>query len=739
MGYSLRLVWVASEGIDVIISGTMGEGDLHHIVADSSVTDDRSRVLKFADTFAVFDHFGNMNPGGLGEEGLYHQGTRYLSCLILELDGKQPFFLGSTVRDANDQLSISLTNPDKVSQDRVTMPLGTLHLAVRTFLVDAGCHWQVRVRNHGLFRVKSFLALHFRADYADIYEVRGMKRKARGRDLLAEITSSRIVLGYIGLDNERRRTLLQFHPDPVSITPETARFDIALEPKEEITIELTIRCCRGESLHESTRFEEARSIVEVHLDRTKREACRVWANDGRFDAWIRRAESDLHMMITELPTGPYPYAGVPWFNTPFGRDGIITALECLWFQPELARGVLSYLAETQATEIVKEQDAEPGKILHETRNGEMAILREMPFAKYYGTADATPLFVFLAGAYFERTADSDFIESIWPNILRALDWIDRYGDLDKDGFVEYARKAEDGLVHQGWKDSDDAISHQDGSLARGPIAVCEIQGYVYAAKRAGAMLANTLGFSDRAEELNRQADRLQEQFDRIFWCDDLGTYALALDGKKQLCRVRSSNAGQCLFTGIAYPERVARLAPSLMTPEFFSGWGIRTLSSTEMRYNPMSYHNGSVWPQDNALIAYGFSRYGYQDLAVQVLTGLFESGTYFDLNRMPELFCGFARDPAEGPIAYPVACAPQAWAAGSVFLLLQSCLGMGVNGIKPQVWFTSPKLPDFLNEVRITNLSVVGATLDLGFIRHGEDVVVKVLRREGNVEVVVAN
>jgi glycogen debranching enzyme len=716
---------------------TQAGGGPGHILASASLADDRTRVLKHGDTFAVFDHRGSIKPGGLGEEGLYHEGTRYLSCLLLELDGRQPFFLGSTVRDENDQLSVAFTNPDEVREGRVEVPFGTLHLAVRTFLWQGTCHWQLRAKNHGSAQVTVALSLRFRSDFADIYEVRGMKRLARGQDMPPQVARDRIILGYVGLDGERRRTLLRFTPVPAQLTADDARIDLSLQPREESAVELAVACWRGDADPEPPRFEDGRAAVVAALDRYKAGSCRVGSSDGRFDAWVRRAESDLHMLTTDLATGPYPYAGVPWFNTPFGRDGIITALECLWLRPELARGVLAYLGATQATEVIPEQDAEPGKILHETRAGEMAVLKEMPFGRYYGSVDATPLFALLAGAYFERTADRAFAEAIWPHVEKALAWIDGYGDRDGDGFVEYERRAADGLVHQGWKDSDDAISHADGSAAGGPIAVCEVQAYVYAAKRAGAVLAAALGKRDRAGELDGQADILRSRFDAAFWCDALGAYALALDGDKRPCRVRSSNAGHCLFAGIAAPERAVQLAGGLMNPDSFSGWGVRTLAAAERRFNPMAYHNGSVWPHDNALIALGLARYGMPDMAVRILTGLFEAGTYFDLHRMPELFCGFDRDPGEGPTPYPMACAPQAWAAGSVFLLLQACLGLMISGLDRQVWFARPTLPPYLGELRIDNLRVGAATLDLLLLRHGEDVGVNVLSRRGAVEVSV--
>jgi glycogen debranching enzyme len=715
------------------------EGSPYHILAAASLADEQTRVLKHGDTFAVFDHYGDIKPGGLGEQGLYHEGTRFLSYFLLELEGTRPFFLSSTVRDENDQLAVALTNPDLFRDGQMRAPLGTLQIALKKFLWKGCCYQQLLIRNHGLEPVAVYLALHFQADFADIFEVRGLKRKARGQLLEPEVSSGRVVLGYRGLDGIVRRTLLRFAPPPARLSAATAWLDLALQPRQEITFALTIGCERQpvDSAPCLLTFDDARAEAEADLERFYTWSCHLRTSNGQINAWVNRAVSDLHMMTTELPTGPYPYAGVPWFNTPFGRDGIITALECLWLRPDLARGVLAYLASTQATEVIPEEDAEPGKILHETRSGEMARLKEMPFGRYYGSVDATPLFVLLAGAYYERTGDRPFVAALWSHLEAALRWIDRYGDRDGDGFVEYHRQAADGLVHQGWKDSDDAVFHADGSLARGPVALCEVQGYVFAARQAGATLAAALGRTHRSEELLRQADALRARFEETFWCEDLSTYALALDGDKRPCRVRTSNAGQCLFTGIVTPEHASRVARTLLSPEAFSGWGVRTVATAEGRYNPMAYHNGSVWPHDNALIALGLARYSLGEQALRLWTGLFEAGLYFDLHRMPELFCGFPQDPGEGPILYPVACAPQAWSAASVFLLFQACLGLTVNGLERHVCFTRPELPASLGELRIHNLAVAGATVDLLLVRQDYDVGVNVLRREGDVRITV--
>jgi glycogen debranching enzyme len=453
-----------------------------------------------------------------------------------------------------------------------------------------------------------------------------------------------------------------------------------------------------------------------------------------FNKWIGRSSSDLHMMFTATPYGLYPYAGVPWFSAPFGRDGIITALEYLWVNPEIARGVLGYLAAQQAKQRDPSRDAEPGKILHETRKGEMAALREIPFDLYYGSVDATPLFVMLAGAYFGATHDLAFIRSIWSQIDFALRWIDNYGDRDGDGFVEYERRSSKGLIHQGWKDSWDAVFHGDGILAEGPIALCEVQGYVYAAKCAAAVIASALGQTKKARVLLTQAEVLKEAFQKAFWCEELSTYALALDGEKQQCKVSASNAGHCLYAGVAEVEQAARIATTLMQNPSFSGWGVRTVAVTEARFNPMSYHNGSVWPHDNALIAAGLARYGFKDNAVRILGGLFDASRFVEY-RLPELFCGFYRRDGEGPVPYPVACSPQSWSAASVFLLLQAILGMKIDAAASQLSFVRPILPEFLDEIQIKNLKVGTGTVDLLIHRHARYAAIEIERHEGAIEV----
>src|SRR4029077_6012421 len=373
------------------------------------------------------------------------------------------------------------------------------------------------------------------------------------------------------------------------------------------------------------RFYRSLRAARRALRRSSGRATSLDSSNSLFNEMARRSVSDLYTLLTDTEFGPYPFAGIPWFSTPFGRDGLLTALFTLWVDPVIAQGVLRFLAATQATAVDPERDAEPGKILHEMRDGEMARLGEVPFSRYYGSIDATPLFILLTGEYFKRTGDLATVRALWPHVQAALHWIDGYGDPDGDGFVEYHRKNADGLINQGWKDSHDAIFHEDGRMAEGPIALCEVQGYVYAAKRHASALAASLGDPEASTTLLRQAEALQEKFETSFWCEDLSTYALALDGAKKPCRVIASNAGHALFTAIADPERARRVAKTLLDGGFFSGLGVRTAAVSAARYNPMSYHNGSVWPHDNALIALGLARYGLKTEVLKIFRGLFEA------------------------------------------------------------------------------------------------------------------
>ncbi|MBI2898445.1 MAG: amylo-alpha-1,6-glucosidase [Deltaproteobacteria bacterium] len=711
-------------------------GDRFYILATSSLADDRTTVLKHGDTFAVFDRFGDIFPVGPGAQGLYHEGTRHLSRLVLRLGTDRPLLLSSTVHENNLLHTADLTNLDISLGTEKILSRGALHLFRSKFLWHGVCYERLRIRSYGDVPVEVTLSLEVDADFADIFEVRGTRRPKRGDKLQTAVDSDTVTLSYLGLDDAVRSTSIAASPPPQHITSSGMSYDLRLEPGEEEAIFFSYACQATHPAAGAQSFDRALLEAASAFGRLAELDCVVRTSNEQFNGLLERSVADLRMMMSDTPGGLYPYAGVPWYSTPFGRDGIIAALETLWVNPAIARGVLRFLADNQARHDDPAHDAEPGKILHELRRGEMAALGEIPFGLYYGSVDATPLFVMLAGAYWQATGDRTLVEELWEAIERALTWMDEHADLDRDGFVEYLRRSEQGLVHQGWKDSHDAIFHADGTPAEGPIALSEVQGYVYAAKLQAAALARVLGYSDRAEELARQARRLQQRFEEVFWCEELHTYVLALDGSKRACHVRTSNAGHALFTGIASPEHARRTAATLLGEDSFSGWGIRTVARTEARYNPMSYHNGSVWPHDNALIAHGMSRYGLRDQAVRILSGIFDASLFVDLHRLPELFCGFPRRPGEAPTLYPVACNPQAWASGAVFLLLQAALGLSIDAPGREVRFTHPELPAFLREVEIRNLRVGPASLDVRIHRFPEAVGINVLRRDGAVDVV---
>jgi glycogen debranching enzyme len=712
--------------------------DEYYILASSSLADERTRILKEGETFAVFDRFGDIHPVGRGQQGLYQDGTRHLSRFELRIDTRRPMLLSSTVTEENAILAVDLTNPRLRLPGGISVPQDSIHIFRSAVLWNAVCHQRLRIRNYGLEPAELPLTFFFAADFADIFEVRGLGRARSGDLLETEVTPDGVVLAYRGLDGVVRRSAIRFEPAPRSLEPGEAHFSLVLAPGAEETIRLRVNCGGDEPRRSDLGYGDAVGAVRSALRVRADNGCHVYTSNEQFNDWLNRSSADLRMMLTETSEGLYPYAGVPWFSTPFGRDGIITALESLWVDPGIAAAVLRFLAATQAKEFSEDADAEPGKILHEARGGEMAALGEVPFRRYYGTIDATPLFVVLAHAYYERTGDVELVSEIWPNVVQALDWIDRFGDRDGDGFVEYERRRPSGLANQGWKDSGDSVFHADGRLAEGPIALCEVQAYVFGAKRGAAELATALGETEHGHALTKQAEALRQRFEDRFWSEELGTYVLALDGEKRPCRVRSSNAGHCLLTGIVSFERAGAVAETLMGEESYSGWGIRTVPSSERRFNPMSYHNGSVWPHDNALIAAGLARYGLKEAALQVLTGLFDATLFLDLTRMPELFCGFPRRKGEGPTLYPVACAPQAWSAGAVFLLLQACLGLQISASEGRALFASPMLPPFLEDVRVEGLRVGSARVDLELHRHPDDVGVQVLRRDGDVSVVVA-
>lgn len=711
-------------------------GDDYYLLASALPPRGRRLVLNHGDTFAIFNEAGDVPLSGHEPFGLFCAGTRFLDRFELRLNGTFPVPLSATVSaDGSEQLTF-LTNADEHRGSDVVMQRDSVAVQRRKVLIDGTLFEHLRVRNYAVTPIELRVTVLFTADFADLFELRGVDRRARGTLHPPQLEGSCVRLAYRGLDRVDRRLELTFDPPDWELELELAELRLRLEPGTSAEATIRARCTVGTEHSAAGDSSAALAAVRAERQATAGRFARLTASNDRLTEWIEASRRDLSLLCAARPGGPYPYAGIPWFATVFGRDGLITAFETLAFAPSLAAGVLRTLAALQGRRRDPQRDEEPGKILHELRHGEMAATGEVPFGRYYGSVDATPLFVALLAAHARRTGDLALARELWPAAIAALEWL--RDASDERGYLSYCRRTPRGLANQGWKDSHDAISHADGTLAEPPIALCEVQAYLFAALSGMATVAGQLGEAAVAHDCAARARALRERFTQDFWLEDEGIFALALDGEGRPCRVVASNAGHCLFGGIASPAQAARVAARLMRDDCFCGWGIRTLAATARRYNPMSYHNGSVWPHDNALIAAGLARHGDARAAAAVLSALFAVSRVSDEQRLPELFCGFTRTPErQRPVPYPVACQPQAWAAGSVFLLLQAVLGLSIDAWNRRVTFARAALPDWLDFLVIEDLAVGEAHLDLRVARNREGVLVDVLDRRGAVEVVV--
>ncbi|WPP01138.1 amylo-alpha-1,6-glucosidase [Pseudomonas sp. HR96] len=682
-------------------------------------------VLVNANSFLVVNAMGDLDGGAVG---LFHQDTRILSEYRLRVEGQRPSLLSATVSQDNVYFISHLTNHPLPALGEESTPQGVLHIERKRFLWAERMFECITLTNYSDHPDSIAIDLQFAGDFLDMFEVRGSRRAQRGTLGEPQVGERSVTLGYRGLDDEERCMAISFSSalDHLDGRSASLRMPVGAHGCNALYIEV------GASVIAPSRerYRYAAAQARRLMRHKQQRGARLKASGRLFQAWLDKSRADLALLTAELPSGPYPYAGVPWYSTPFGRDAVVTAYQSLWLNPSLAYGVLAYLAEHQARETSTFSDAEPGKIMHETRQGEMSRLKELPFARYYGGVDTTPLFVLLAGAYARRTDDMAFIDRLWPALELATQWIENNASRSPDGFVSYARGEKTGLANQGWKDSHDSIFHQDGRSPEGPIALIEVQGYAYRAYHSMAELAQRRGNHEAAEHWQQCAQKLQAAVERRFWMEDQQFYALAIDGHGEPCRVRASNAGHLLFSGLPKPERGRAVARQLLTRPFDSGWGLRTLETGAIRYNPMSYHNGSVWPHDVALCAAGVARYGEHSGAVHILSSIFEAATEFGM-RLPELYCGFKRAPGEAPIAYPVACLPQAWAAGSVFMLLQACLGIQIDARDCRVVITQPRLPIGIDRLEVQKLEFGQHRIDITFARIGDRVTAYIERQTG--------
>jgi glycogen debranching enzyme len=710
-------------------------GEQYYILASEVAADLPKLVLKHDEAFLVANRRGDLPNLPHTEFGFYVDGTRFLRRMELRLHGHRPLVLNAGVSEDAVQAAIDLTNPDVALGPQVLLPGRSLRIARRLTVRGGQLYQLLVVEAFNREPLDISLTLHFAADFVDVFEVRGHPREHRGRVLPPQVDRASVQLAYRGLDDLTRTTTLTFDPPPDRLDETGAEYRLTVAPGKSVELTVVVSAAvQPAAPPPALSYGEAlrrRRAVAARLD-----SAEVRSNHDLFEVWVERSRRDLHLLLTETEDGFVPYAGIPWYVAPFGRDSLITALQVLPFEPAIAAGTLRFLARHAGRVEDAFTDQEPGKIIHELRRGEMAACREIPFIPYYGSVDASPLFLILLSEYWKWTADVALARELWPTAERVLQWMLRTADAG-GGYLTYVRRSPRGLVNQGWKDSHDAIMHASGHLAEPPIALAEAQGYQYAALLAAAEVADALGVPERAPMLRERARRLRDRFETDFWLPDEAYYALALDRERQPCRVIASNAGHLLWTRLVSDNRAHIVARRLMADDMFTGWGVRTLASGERLYNPMSYHNGSVWPHDTAIAAVGMRRYGLTDPFITLATGLFEGVLQFENMRMPELFCGFPRVDGYGPTQYPVACSPQAWAAGVVFMLIASMLGLTPDAADNQLTLNRPRLPGWLAWIEIRGLQLRSSRMTLRASQGQDGAAIEMLSRHGDAELVV--
>ncbi len=708
-----------------------------------------TEVIKEGEIFLITLPNGSIPREDKSGLGLYCRDTRFLSCLEVSIAGSPPVFLSSLNKEGHFA-QIELANSLFWSGE-TPVPAQSIHLRLIR-AVHGGFLQRLRVTNFIDRQLEVALKIRLGADFIDIFEVRGFKRKRRGKLLPAKKQKDGIVFAYLGLDGIYRSTVASFYPPPheiVLLSGDLAEvnYRLTLLPQKKNYIYMRITPFTGG--HPGTLpSSDPRRAVRVftrnlprkfnQFEEWKKSCASFRSSNQILNRMLERALSDLYSLTAVYQgLGQIIEAGVPWYATAFGRDSLITAWQSLLVNPDLARQTIRFLARFQGKKVDPWREEEPGKILHELRRGEMAGCGEIPHTPYYGSVDSTLWFIILLSEVYFWTGDEAFLLEMAAPLEKALGWCWKYGDLDGDGFIEYARRSKSGLINQGWKDSWNGVIDENGQLPKGPIALVEVQGYYYYALMRAAELYCRLGKRKEAFELRYRASELRKKFLRHFWCPVKGYPCFALDGKKRQISTVVSNAGHLLFTGILGGEQAKKVAERLFMPDMFSGWGIRTMSSSEVAYNPMSYHNGSVWPHDNAIIAVGLKACGYDHLAAQIWSSLYRAALAFPHYRLPELFCGFSRRAEGGPVHYPVACSPQAWASGALFQLLTAVLGICCRGA--DVYIKRPFLPSFADEIIVENVAAGGGKVALEFTRKGEKTYCSVLDVSGDVRVIVSS
>jgi len=703
------------------------------------VTDlaNKTLAVKEGETFLYSE--GNLDDRKDFGLGLYHRDTRFLSHFLMRLSGREPVLLSSSSQRSY-MAFVDLTNLDLYEGEEPVVRQQTLNIR-RIRAIDGRLFERVRVKNYNPHPVAVDVEFSFGADFADIFEVRGMARETTGDFEPPRAEGREVEFAYRGRDGVRRVTRIEFGSDPARLVVAgdlvQAAFHLRLGAYQTRLVTMTVEPIVDGDAPPPREFDGAVHGLRRSYEEWERESTLVVTDNELFNELLERGLRDLRALYTRTDGGGILAAGIPWYVTAFGRDALIASHQMLTVNPRLARDALRYLTAHQGTERDDRRDEEPGKIMHELRQGELAGAGLVPHTPYYGSVDATPWFLILFAQYFRWTGDREGVRELLPAAEAALAWIDRDGDLDGDGFVEYRTRSPIGIRNQGWKDSSDSVAHADGTLAEPPIALVEVQAYVHLAKLRMADVFEALGDPERANLLRKEAAILRQRFNEAFWMEDEKYFAAALDGEKRQVRSIVSNPGHGLYCDIVDADKAEHLARRLLAPDMFSGWGVRTMSKSAVSYNPMSYHNGSVWPHDNALIAAGLKRYGFVRATNRVATALFDAAIGADYMRLPELFCGFTRRSPNRPVSYPIACSPQAWAAGSPFLILQGMLGISARAHENLLTVNKPQLPVWLNTVELRGLRVGHSRITLLFRREGEITGFSLLSREGDVRVVM--
>jgi glycogen debranching enzyme len=702
-------------------------------------------VMKKDNLFFLAQRDGHVPMTGNHGLGLYYRDCRYLNGYELTLGGLPP--VGLSASAAVGAVGIfSLTNPELVLPSGERVDKEQLGLAWHRVLAaeTPALRDELRFQNFSLTPIRFSIALTFRSAFEDVYVVRGLTKAARGHVQSPQWHGDVLTLAYRGEDGMTRALSIESDPAPVEHRQTTATFPIALDPGQGQTVRVSLTIHESKSAASpSPSFRRPDSAQRPsHVSRQHNastpEITKISGNGSALDQLIDRSFRGLDMLRSHLDGDEYFAAGVPWFVTLFGRDSLITALQMLPYHSGVADQTLRLLAKHQGRREDEERDEQPGKILHELRVGELANVKAIPQTPSYSTVDATPLFLILLAHHARWTGSLQLFQELRPEITLALDWIDASLRRHPGGYLSYTSETgKNEMANKGWKDSGNAIVNEDGSLAKPPIALVEVQGYVYEAWRRMASLFERAGETKEAERLRQQADQLKARFNRDFWMEDKGCYALALQQNGSPAAVVTSNPGQALWTGIANEAQARRTIERLMAADMFSGWGVRTLSAKERAFNPIGYHLGTVWPHDNALVAAGFRRYGGDDQALRIFHGLFDAAYHFHLHQLPEVFCGFGREDYEIPINYPVACHPQAWAAGALPFLLATLLGLEPDAFHQRLQIVRPMLPRGLDRLDVTRLRIGQASVDLAFRRRNDGVNVDVIKLDGTLDVQV--